>query len=62
MIVYPDGVWYRLMTPERAKEVVRAHLGEGVPLREWATYEYCKEGLARLGGMESAVGIRKRGT
>ncbi|ALA71866.1 cobalamin biosynthesis protein [Geobacillus stearothermophilus 10] len=40
MIVYPDGVWYRLMTPEKAKEVVHRHLQNGEPLRAWATYEY----------------------
>jgi len=60
MIVYPQGIWYRQMTPERAKEVVRAHLGEGVPMREWATYEY--EGelvLTPAGEREAPSGKRK---
>ncbi|AGE22369.1 putative 2Fe-2S ferredoxin [Geobacillus sp. GHH01] len=62
MIVYPDGVWYRLMTPEKAKEVVHRHLQNGEPLRAWATYEYREDGLTRLGGTESVIGVRKRRT
>ncbi|MFC0296552.1 (2Fe-2S) ferredoxin domain-containing protein [Geobacillus jurassicus] len=62
MIVYPDGVWYRLMTPEKAKEVVHRHLQNGEPLRAWAAYEYREDGLTRLGGTESVIGVRKRGT
>lgn len=60
MIVYPQGVWYRQMTPERAKEVVRAHLDEGLPLLKWATYEY--EGelvLTPAGEREAPSGKRK---
>ena len=60
MIVYPQGVWYRQMTPERAKEVVRAHLDEGLPLLEWATYEYEGELVLTPAGLrEAPIGKRK---
>ncbi len=29
VIVYPDGVWYRRVTPEDVPEIVSAHLGAG---------------------------------
>ncbi|AMX83525.1 cobalamin biosynthesis protein [Geobacillus subterraneus] len=62
LIVYPDGVWYRLMTPEKAREVVRIHLCEGAPIREWATYEFDEEAGCRwtpAGESEAPVGKRK---
>ncbi|OQP07087.1 cobalamin biosynthesis protein [Geobacillus sp. 46C-IIa] len=62
MIVYPDGVWYRQMTSEKAKEVVRFHLQEGAPFWSWATYAYQHDrGLACLPGTGAAAGIRKGG-
>jgi len=38
VIVYPDGVWYRRVTPEDVPEIVSAHLGAGkvVARLEWA--------------------------
>ncbi|HEY8899889.1 MAG TPA: hypothetical protein VIM61_05715 [Chthoniobacterales bacterium] len=47
LVVYPEGVWYGAMTPGRLDRVLREHVGEGRPVREWV--------VARTGcGGESA--------
>lgn len=35
MAVYPDGVWYEGMRPERVERMVDEHLCEGRPVSEW---------------------------
>ncbi|MDP1580900.1 MAG: hypothetical protein Q8M02_11515 [Candidatus Didemnitutus sp.] len=35
LVVYPDGVWYAGVTPERFDRVRREHLEGGVPVAEW---------------------------
>ena len=35
MVVYPEGTWYRDMTADRIPRLVREHLVEGRPIREW---------------------------
>jgi (2Fe-2S) ferredoxin len=35
MVVYPDGTWYRDMTPDRIERFIREHLLEGRPIEEW---------------------------
>ncbi|MGB9026331.1 MAG: (2Fe-2S) ferredoxin domain-containing protein, partial [Rhodomicrobium sp.] len=31
-VVYPEGVWYALKTPEDADEIAASHLSEGNPV------------------------------
>jgi (2Fe-2S) ferredoxin len=38
--VYPEGVWYKDMTPEAARCLVREHLLQGNPLQERMVYSY----------------------
>lgn len=35
LVVYPDGVWYSHVTPERFDRIRREHLEGGVAVAEW---------------------------
>lgn len=58
VIVYPEGVWYRGVTPEDAPRIVRDHLLGGKPLEDLCTYTYA--GALTASGAAPA-GVRKPG-
>jgi len=40
LLVYPEGVWYGGVTPERCERVVQEHLVEGRVVQEWVAAEH----------------------
>ena len=35
LVVYPEGIWYDGVTPARFERILKEHLVEGIPVREW---------------------------
>jgi (2Fe-2S) ferredoxin len=40
LLVYPEGVWYGEVTPERCERIVNEHLAGGHPVSEWIAREH----------------------
>lgn len=40
MVVYPEGIWYGAVTPERCEQIVTQHLVENQPIAEWIVREH----------------------
>ncbi|WP_028551607.1 (2Fe-2S) ferredoxin domain-containing protein [Paenibacillus sp. UNC451MF] len=40
VMVYPEGIWYKEMTPETVRTLVREHLLQGNPLYEHMSYYF----------------------
>lgn len=35
LVVYPDGVWYGAVTPDRCERILAQHVRDGQPVTEW---------------------------
>ena len=35
LVIYPDGIWYGEMSPERFERILQEHIISGVPVQEW---------------------------
>ena len=38
LVVYPEGVWYGEMTPERLGEIIDRHIEGGEPVESWIAF------------------------
>ncbi len=39
LLIWPEGVWYKNVSPERIEIIVKRHLLKGVPIKEWILKE-----------------------
>lgn len=39
LVVYPDGIWYGQLDPERLVRILKEHVEQGRPVREWIAAE-----------------------
>ena len=35
LVIYPEGVWYGAVTPERCERILQEHIVAGKPVAEW---------------------------
>ena len=35
LLIYPEGIWYGQVTPERCERILQEHVLNGKPVREW---------------------------
>lgn len=58
-IVYPEGTWYKNVTPEVGSNMVRQHLIGGACLQEHVIYQYSHEGFLAPERTECIEGVLK---
>jgi (2Fe-2S) ferredoxin len=35
LVIYPEGIWYGGVTPEKCQRIIEEHLLQNIPIREW---------------------------
>ena len=53
LVVYPEGMWYGALTPERFERILDQHLLGGEPVREWLVAENALRCPAAMAPLES---------
>ncbi|WP_028403313.1 (2Fe-2S) ferredoxin domain-containing protein [Ectobacillus panaciterrae] len=59
VIVYPEGTWYKEVTPEVGSKIVQQHLAGGRALEDYVIYEYDQDGFIAPEKTECTVGVSK---
>jgi (2Fe-2S) ferredoxin len=39
LVVYPDGIWYGALNADKLRRILKEHIEEGSPVREWIAAE-----------------------
>ncbi|TYR80622.1 (2Fe-2S) ferredoxin domain-containing protein [Priestia megaterium] len=58
-IVYPEGIWYKQVTPGLAHQIVEEHLVNGNVISEMVIYDYKKNGFVAPENSDSIKGVDK---
>ncbi|APH05063.1 (2Fe-2S) ferredoxin domain-containing protein [Bacillus weihaiensis] len=58
-IVYPEGTWYKGLTPELSREIVQQHLVKGEIVEEAVIYQYENNSFTPPVNSKSIKGIEK---
>jgi (2Fe-2S) ferredoxin len=48
LLIYPEGVWYGAVTPERCERILREHIGNNRPIEEWIVRQHPLDGRCHL--------------
>lgn len=59
LIVYPEGTWYKAVTPELGTDIVRKHLAGGQVIEDAIIYEYNDGGFVAPEQTDCIVGVSK---
>jgi (2Fe-2S) ferredoxin len=59
VIVYPEGVWYKVATPELAREIVQNQLAGEKMIEESVIYTYDRQRFVAPENTDSVIGISK---
>ena len=35
LLVWPEGIWYNKVSPDRLEKIIKMHIVEGKPIKEW---------------------------
>ena len=44
LLVYPEGIWYGQVTPERCERILQEHILQGKPVTEWTAHVHALGG------------------
>ncbi|NRD79178.1 (2Fe-2S) ferredoxin domain-containing protein [Bacillus sp. BRMEA1] len=58
-IIYPEGTWYKNVTPEIGSKIVREHLSGKGHLQEHIIYQYGSEGFIQTENTDCIAGVSK---
>ena len=48
LLIYPDGIWYGSVTPDRFDRILTEHVLGGNPVREWVTLTHPLQTVCKL--------------
>ncbi|MDQ0201166.1 (2Fe-2S) ferredoxin domain-containing protein [Neobacillus ginsengisoli] len=59
VIVYPEGTWYKEVTPEVGSKIVHQHLAGGCSIEDHIIYQYEQEGFRSPKETDCIEGVSK---